>query len=366
MSIIAVALVLLLAAAFVEESLYRRTLEKIPLRILVNGTRGKTSVTRLLAAALNEAGISAYAKTTGSDARWLLPDGSEIAYRRRLLINIMEQLTFIRYAAKGEAKAVVVECMALRPENQWLMAMKLVCQHYTVITNAYVDHLEEIGETQEETVRTLSLSIAPESCVVSGDERFGGDHRIKPAADIDLEMIRAFPYPVFEDNLRLAFALTDAIGIPRSAAKRGMLKARPDIGMVGMFRVGDCWVQNAFSANDPDSFSDLVYECRKKGPYLLLFNHRADRPLRLRAFAYVLRGTKYPPDLIGVIGENKAWASRYLKRITSLRTCAVQDPDSWLRSSEAQSAGYVLCAGNIKGEGRKMLEHLLEEMATDV
>ncbi|NLA53820.1 MAG: hypothetical protein GX858_05635 [Clostridiales bacterium] len=53
---------------------------KIPLRILVNGTRGKTSVTRLVASALNEAGLMTYAKTTGSDAKWIMPDGSEKSY----------------------------------------------------------------------------------------------------------------------------------------------------------------------------------------------------------------------------------------------------------------------------------------------
>ncbi|MEO9595730.1 MAG: poly-gamma-glutamate synthase PgsB, partial [Rhodopirellula bahusiensis] len=45
------------AAAMVEAYWYRRQLLKIPFRIHVNGTRGKSSVTRLIAAGLRSGGI---------------------------------------------------------------------------------------------------------------------------------------------------------------------------------------------------------------------------------------------------------------------------------------------------------------------
>ena len=74
---------LLLAAGAVEKQLHRRNLRAIPIRVMVNGTRGKTSVTRLIAAILREAGVRTWAKTTGSQAAWILPDGSEREYRKR-------------------------------------------------------------------------------------------------------------------------------------------------------------------------------------------------------------------------------------------------------------------------------------------
>ena len=78
--IVAVSIIFILFLGVMETVSHRRNLMKIPLRILVNGTRGKTSVTRLVASALNEAGLMTYAKTTGSDAKWIMPDGSEKSY----------------------------------------------------------------------------------------------------------------------------------------------------------------------------------------------------------------------------------------------------------------------------------------------
>ena len=66
----------MLIAGVMEKWYHRRNLKVIPIRIMVNGTRGKTSVTRLIAAILREAGIRTWAKTTGTQAAWILPDGS--------------------------------------------------------------------------------------------------------------------------------------------------------------------------------------------------------------------------------------------------------------------------------------------------
>ena len=70
-----IAVAVRLAAGIAENWFHQKALARIPLRILVNGTRGKTTVTRMTAAVLNEAGIQTYAKTTGSEARRILPDG---------------------------------------------------------------------------------------------------------------------------------------------------------------------------------------------------------------------------------------------------------------------------------------------------
>lgn len=72
MTIVIAVLAALLELGVTENMLHRRALERIPIRILVNGTRGKTTVTRTIAAALNAAGIRTYAKTTGSEARGLI------------------------------------------------------------------------------------------------------------------------------------------------------------------------------------------------------------------------------------------------------------------------------------------------------
>ena len=75
-------LVFLLAVAFlvygiVEYRVHLANLRAVPIRVHVNGTRGKSSVARLIAAGLRAGGVRTVAMTTGSAARYILPDGSE-------------------------------------------------------------------------------------------------------------------------------------------------------------------------------------------------------------------------------------------------------------------------------------------------
>ena len=65
-----------------ERLALERSLRRIPLRIAITGTRGKTSLTRLLASILQEDGRRVIAKTTGSEAVILLPDGGRIELNR--------------------------------------------------------------------------------------------------------------------------------------------------------------------------------------------------------------------------------------------------------------------------------------------
>src|SRR5438876_6804518 len=85
-----------LGALHVEWRRHRRALARIPIRIHVNGTRGKSSVTRLIAAALRAEGIPTVAKTTGTSARLILPDGSEQAVPRDGRPNISELIRTMR------------------------------------------------------------------------------------------------------------------------------------------------------------------------------------------------------------------------------------------------------------------------------
>jgi len=96
-----------------ERQFHRRRLRRIPLRIHVNGTRGKTTVTRLTAELLRRAGIRTCAKTTGDHPEFILPDGRRTRIRRRGAFRIQEQMGFIAEAVSEDAAAVVVECMAL-------------------------------------------------------------------------------------------------------------------------------------------------------------------------------------------------------------------------------------------------------------
>ena len=79
-SILSFLLLLLTIAGYIEIYIHNNSLLKIPIRIHVNGARGKSSVTRLIAAGLRAGGITTMAKTTGSAPRIIDKDGNPIVF----------------------------------------------------------------------------------------------------------------------------------------------------------------------------------------------------------------------------------------------------------------------------------------------
>lgn len=367
-TIIVVVSALLLIAGIIEKWQHRRNLQSISVRILVNGTRGKTSVTRLIAAILREANIRTWAKTTGTQAAWILPDGSEREYRKKRPVNIREQIPFVRKAKADYAQAVVVECMALHPENQRMMAEELVRPTLTVITNARVDHVSEIGATEQETVATLALSIPKDAQVVSDDTRFDEYTAQRVGAlneEIDDGYVESFTYPMFEDNVCQALCVARLLNIDRETALRGMLKAQPDIGMRGPFRVGECTVINAFAANDLDSsralFDKVVREHRLEGqPVWVLFNNRGDREFRLSEFTQLISDLAVGGAQVRIIGENTDKVARYFTKRTGTQAKKLElPPMEWLEKLGVEPC-TVLCIGNIRDAGRQIIEALCD------
>lgn len=82
-----------------EKCVHRARLACIPIRIHVNGTRGKTTVTRLTAELFRRAGIRTLAKTTGDHPVMILPDGRSVPIRRRDPARIQEQMRIVARAA---------------------------------------------------------------------------------------------------------------------------------------------------------------------------------------------------------------------------------------------------------------------------
>ena len=119
-------LCLIVAYLTAERILHGRRLKHIPLRIHVNGTRGKSNVTRLIAAALRRSGVRTLAKTTGTLPTLILPDGSEEIIRRRSPANILEQMAVVKRAERLKVQALVVECMALEPTLQFVSEMAMI------------------------------------------------------------------------------------------------------------------------------------------------------------------------------------------------------------------------------------------------
>ena len=71
-------LFILIVLGLVESYFHRLSLAQLPIRIHVNGSRGKSSVTRLIAAGLRAGGLKILAKTTGTSARIIDENGKVI------------------------------------------------------------------------------------------------------------------------------------------------------------------------------------------------------------------------------------------------------------------------------------------------
>ena len=97
--ILVIACGVLIVLGLLEFVFHRRRLSRIPIRVHVNGTRGKTSVTRLIAAGIREAGIRCVAKTTGTVPRFILPNGREVPVYRPGGANVIEQKQAVSMAA---------------------------------------------------------------------------------------------------------------------------------------------------------------------------------------------------------------------------------------------------------------------------
>ncbi len=289
----------------------------VPIRIHVNGTRGKSTVTRLIAGALRAAGIAAIAKTTGTAPRLILADGTEREIRRRSPANIREQLWLLRVAARHGARAVVVECMAIDPALQWVSEHFMVGATIGVITNARSDHADLMGWSRRDVARALSATIPQRGILVLGEADSSGDiTRQADALGTKIVDATALPIPGLQppvapwmlENIRMALAVTRVLNIPDGTAIAGMLAAAPDPGtaQAGRLSLGDRDLAyiNAAAANDPESLQSLV-EAQAGNPAarrVFVFNHRDDRPTRLAQFGNSGVWSR-PGDLVVVTGN---------------------------------------------------------------
>ena len=150
---------ILLIIGYVEASNHQRIISTIPLRIHVNGTRGKSSVTRLIAAGLRAGGLRTFAKTTGTAPRIIDAEGKDRLIHRLRSASIGEQIKLMRYFAKEKPDVVVMECMAVQPQYQWIAEHQMVRSHIGVITNVRPDHLDEMGPTEDDVAYSLCNTI---------------------------------------------------------------------------------------------------------------------------------------------------------------------------------------------------------------
>ena len=373
---------LILAGFFGWLAFERRTLTRrrarIPVRICVTGTRGKSTVTRQIAAALRASGRKVLAKTTGSKPVLILPDGSEREIRRPGTPSVLEQKRVLGLAARLGADALVAEMMSIGPECLAVESGRIFQPSVLVLTNVRLDHEEEMGGTVEAVARSLSAAISPGSTIfIPAAERYPVfDARVRHTGGRILSPTSASGEPAasgldFPENLQLSLSVAEHLGIDSKTAFEGISRARPDFGGLRAFQIdspisGRAWrFISLFAANEPESTALAMDRVRACLPFqgrraIVLLNLRPDRASRTRRWLEaVSEGFFSGFDRVVFIGEQASALGR--KRFPGGKTCASIRAQSaervmaelWPMSGEET---VVVGAGNIAGIGRELVE----------
>ncbi len=310
MLLIAVLFSLVIFFLLIEYRVHSRYLNSIPIRIHVNGTRGKSSITRLIAGALREHGFKTYAKTTGALPRMIMEDGREYPIYRPAGPNIIEQLRIVATAARNKADALVIECMALQPRLQSIVALKFVKATHGIITNARADHLDVMGPGEKDVVMALLGTVPCEAELFTAEQDYLAEfqavcedrksklYTLEPGeveAVTDRDMA-GFTYVEHKENVALALKVCNCLGIAREVSLQGMWNSHPDPGAMSEYRIDffgrEILFVNGFAANDPESSEQIWRMALLRHLHLerkiMVINARDDRPDRSKQLGETL------------------------------------------------------------------------------
>lgn len=300
---------------------HQRYLKSIPIRIHINGTRGKSSVTRLIGAGLRAAGYNTITKVTGTFPRMILDDGTEVVVHRKEKANILEQLSIVKFCAQKKADVLLIECMALQPIYQRITEHQMIKATHGVITNIRLDHLDVMGPRLENVAEALSLTVPKGTKLFTAEDRMTHflekktkklktELVVSDGASVSTEEMEGFTYFEHPENVALALALCDSLKIDRQTALKAMKKTAPDEGALRKFSYQHSQHQvqfyNALAANDPES-SMMIWKNIQKmegdnKQYMVLINCRKDRKERSEQLVQMASTLHF--DQLVLTGEN--------------------------------------------------------------
>lgn len=288
-----------------EQIKHNKRLNLLDIRININGTRGKSTATRLITGILKEAGIKVVGKTTGTSARIIYwnKEEEEPIIRGPLGPNIIEQKAVVKKADKLGASAFVTECMAVNPDYQITFQEKLVKANIGVIVNVREDHMDLCGPTLDFIAESFTATIPHNGTLVVADSKYNNYYAqearrrnsqiiIADEKEIPDGYLEKFKYLIFPENVAIALAAAKALNIDKDTALRGMLNANPDPGALMIYPLDGknaSYFVNGFAANDPNStrmiwdhITDIGYPT--KNP-MVIVNCRPDRVDRTQQIA---------------------------------------------------------------------------------
>ncbi len=382
MIILILTTLIFLSYLIIERIFLERRLKAIALRISVTGTRGKTTLVRMVAAMLRANGWQVLAKTTGSEAKYILPDGSEQDIPRRGLPSILEQKQLLKKAVQLRANCIVAEIMSIHPENHFVESLQLLRPNIVLLTNIRLDHTDAMGQTTHEIARVFCLDLPtgsrlfiPESelrtPIIEISQREGielmavSDEPISERWDTKIGLAQS---PGHGRHIALVSALGRQLGIDEPIITKGIQHAQPDIGgmKIWKYRPSDSektyYLVNAFAANDPLSTREIVEWVKVHLPAahhnsIGLLNLRADRGDRTLQWIQALRtDPAFDFKQLFLIGSHIKAVKRC---IPSAQILAPKQPAALMKTmiDRLTDQSVIFGCGNIAGIGRSLVNY---------
>ena len=379
-------LIILIVIGLIESYYHNYYLKNIPIRIHVNGARGKSSVSRLIASGIRESGKKVFAKTTGSSPRIIDEKGRDIAIHRLRSASIGEQVRLIRKFSKEKIDILIIECMAVQPQYQWISEQKMIQSSVGVITNVRPDHLDEMGYTMNDIAMSLSNSIPTNGTLIVHKDRFFDlfqnvafkrhtEVKVAKQNIIDDEYMKKFDYFEHKDNVELALAVCEQIGIDRDTALKGILKNPPDPGALVIWKIKisqfTSYFVSAFAANDPQSTLDICNKIsiRYKGLKKCIFlNTRSDRQYRTHQLLSLVYNEIIPDKLIIRGNKLDSVINKYdfkSKNIEIIRFDEQSKPETIINIIGSFNKYVVFGIGNIVGWGDNFVKKIKDFRIND-
>lgn len=379
MAILLLLFILVISAGIIESRIHTANLKKIPWIIHVNGIRGKSSTTRLIHGGLSKAGYRAIAKTTGTEPRLIFENGQEKKIFRAGIPRIIEQLKIINSIKDRNIDVLIVECMAISPEMQWISENKLLQADIGVITNVRYDHQDKMGNTLDEIASTLALTIPEKGDLVTTDSHFLNKFKLAGAAkgtktyfadSTEIDLKANFKSPVFKENVASALEVCRLFDIDDQLALKGMARSNPDPGALKFYKLKldqyNLYFINGFAANDYQStintwetWQDWYnYENYSDLPLIGVFNSRMDRGYRIKELKKVNESINFselkimgysPLHLLGQASSN--YKSYKKLKFSDFKTSMQQ------LTSKYKADLLLFGFGNTKNQGLEMIEY---------
>ena len=379
---------ILILIGYIERANHQHVVSNIPLRIHVNGTRGKSSVTRLIAAGLRAGGMRTFAKTTGTAPRIIDSKGKDRIIHRLRSASIGEQIKLLRLFSKEKPDAVVMECMAVQPEYQWISEHQMIQSHIGVITNARPDHLEEMGPTIDDVKKSLGNTIPYNGKIVLGEKNIidsvsdvtalrSTKYFVADENKITDSQLAGFSYIEHPQNIAIALKVCKELGIDQETALNGMQNSNPDPGALVInnidFGKGKIYFINSMAANDPVSTLQVWNIIKNKysssNYFSIYLNCREDRRSRTQQLLELIYKELNPQKAIIRGKKIENLVNRMVNFSPNTITHIIQENESVQSSIEqfkALPSGSILFAiGNQVGFGQDLINSLMEFKSND-